>query len=276
MTILNLKPGFAPLGAGTELTHSRRWAGGELDIRVATPSPPTVTLTTRLQSSDDLMELCLVTAALRAAGTETVQVFFPYLPYARQDRITRDGEAFGLQVFADMVNLQGFASVTMFDAHSDVGPALVRRSVNRSALPLVRTVLRYFDRPLLISPDAGAFKKVASYADSLELSELPAVATKVRGRDGAIIRTLLSPADYEGRTAVIVDDICDGGRTFIALAAALRSAGVRSVALVVSHGLLSYGEAPLRDGGIDHVYTTDSIAGESTDFVTRLSLSTLL
>jgi ribose-phosphate pyrophosphokinase len=277
MTIFNLKPDFAPLGEGVyPFTYSRRFAGGELDVKVSVTAPRDVTLTTRLRGSDDMMELFLATNALRALGTENIHVFFPYLPYARQDRIVRTGEAFGLQVFADLMNAQGYASVGVFDAHSDVGPALMRRSMNHSALPLVRAVLGRHPGALLVSPDAGAFKKVAHYATALELPELPAVATKVRAPDGTVATGALSPGNYDGRTVIIVDDICDGGRTFAALAPVLRAAGAASVRLAISHGIFSYGEAPLRDGGIDHVYTTDSIASGSTDFVTRFPLATLL
>ncbi|MGB2521655.1 ribose-phosphate pyrophosphokinase-like domain-containing protein [Shewanella algae] len=74
---------------------------------------------------------------------------------------------------------------------------------------------------------------------------------------GAILASELN-ADVAGRSLLILDDICDGGRTFIELARLLKQKGAARVGLYVTHGLFSRGIEPL-EGLIDAVFTTDSV-----------------
>jgi ribose-phosphate pyrophosphokinase len=55
-----------------------------------------------------------------------------------------------------------------------------------------------------------------------------------------------------------VDDLCDGGATFIGAAKCLRDAGAKFVGLVVPHGIFSRGVSHVLDNGIDHIHTSNS------------------
>lgn len=273
MHILNLKPGFAPLGPGdVTLLKATVFAGGEIDLQIDTTGTGPVTIVTRLNGSDDIMELLMATDALREMGCEKIHVFFPYLPYARQDRVMKPGEAFSLRVFADLLNAQEYASVTVFDAHSDVGPALIRRCRVISNHALVARVLAGRSNYVLLSPDSGAFKKVSKLADAIDYQGDIALCNKVRVANGAIASVTVTMDDFAGADIFIVDDICDGGRTFIALAHEIRKRNAGHIFLIVSHGIFSYGEEPLREGGIDHVFTTDSIRTIDSDYITQVKL----
>lgn len=277
MDILNPKTGFAPLGAGTiELKKSSVWAGGEGHVQIGDCNAAEVIIATRINSSVDLMELLLVTDALREMGTEKIHVFIPYLPYARQDRIMQEGEAFSLRVFADIINAQEYASVSVFDAHSDVGPALIRRCKNISNHAFIGKVLEGKADYWLLSPDSGAFKKVAKLADALGYDGQVALCNKVRIKDGSIASVTITVDDFGGRDVCIIDDICDGGRTFIALAHEIRTRNAGSINLIVSHGIFSYGEEPLKKGGVDHIYTTDSFKDIASDYIIQVKLCDIL
>lgn len=277
MGILNLKDGFAPLGGGTlYLSRGRVFSGGELDVLVGGEVPREVTITTRLNSSEDLMQALMATDAVRSLGAEKVHLFAPYLPYARQDRVMEPGEAFSLRVFADIVNAQHYASVTVFDAHSDVGPALIRNAVNLKNHAFIKQVLETQEDYVIVSPDAGAFKKIHQTCAAIGYAATPVICTKVRASMGEIEHISISASNFEGKNVFIIDDICDGGRTFIALASEIRKRNAGTINLIVSHGIFSYGEAPLREGGVDHVYTTDSVKQFESSFVTQLRLRDIL
>jgi len=235
-------------------------------------------ITTRLNNAEDIMLLFMATDAVqRKYPGIKIHLFIPYLPYARQDRVCTPGESFSLKVFGNMLNAQGYESVTVLDAHSTVADACIDRLKVLPSDPyvfegiaLLRSYLESentaFDtNPVLVSPDAGALKKVFALAkDSpkqVSFESSIVVGQKVRNlATGDIIETRIDKQDLNlnGRDVVIVDDICDGGRTFIELAKVLRAEGVSSITLFVTHGIFSKGLSVF-EGIIDTIICTNSI-----------------
>lgn len=189
-----------------------------------------------------------------------VDITYPYFPYSRQDRVTANREPFSLKIFCELLNTQDFFSVTTYDPHSDVIGALVKniRIIEQHTIAKDCLPKELLDNPdvMFVSPDAGAYKKLSKLITN---DYRIVIGTKMRGTDGSIIRTsVYSPCELKGKTCVIVDDICDGGRTFIELAKALRHKGATKIILYVTHGIFSKGFFELFDSGIDHIYTTNS------------------
>lgn len=188
-----------------------------------------------------------------------VQITYPYFPYARQDRVISEDEPFSLQIFAKLLNSLHFEKVTIWDPHSDVTPALVNNCVpihqwNIAGGFLPKTLFDDHDI-MFVSPDAGAYKKVAKLMPN---DYRIIIGTKIRGTDGTIIKTdLYSPVSLKEKTCVVVDDICDGGKTFIELGKALKHKGAKKLILYVTHGIFSKGLAELFLY-YDAVYTTNS------------------
>jgi ribose-phosphate pyrophosphokinase len=236
-----------------------KFSGGEVHARPA--EQPFIRM--RDYSMDGFMALCQQNEILRRSGARAT-VEYRYLPYARQDRVMVD-EPFSLKTFCELVNLQDFAEVIVHDPHSDVGPALLNNCRVVPQWELARQVIpeEWFQSALFVSPDAGAYKKVSQLVDGPV-----AIGLKVRER-GKIVRSeVLSPISLEGRDCMIVDDICDGGRTFVALAAKLKERGVAKVGLYVTHGIFANGFDELGKN-IDAIFTTDSFQhNEVPDFVT--------
>lgn len=243
------------------------FAGGEEHIRfINTPDQDVrlVNITVRLTTSSELMKLIIAVDALRRLLGNQVSITLncPYFPYARQDRVCVAGEALGAAVMARLINALAFDKVTVWDAHSDVTPALINNVVNiaqeaiiNRCLPLVS--LLNSKSITLISPDAGATKKTQNVAKFFGGGIEVLQAEKVRDlATGAIMHTDLH-GDVSGKDVLIVDDICDGGRTFLELAKVLKDKGSRSISLFVTHGIFSKG-LTVFDGLIDHIYTSDS------------------
>jgi len=109
---------------------------------------------------------------------------------------------------------------------------------------------------VVIAPDKGATARVR---DMVKGSPWFTVVQCLKDRDPATGRiggvVVQDPSRVAGKTCIIVDDICDGGATFVALARVLRDHGATAVHLYVTHGIFSKG-LPL--DGIDKVYTTNS------------------
>lgn len=220
-----------------------------------------------LPDSDAVMSLLLTTDALRRAYPGTpITLDLPYVPYARQDRVANEGESLSAKVFCNLINAQGFDRVIVQDPHSDVVPALLDRVVIDDPLPALRRALKDIgERVALVAPDAGARKRVMKLAKELELDVV--FADKKRNTlDGKITGT-----EVQGELPVcpllVVDDICDGGRTFTELASALgskqESQGFsRPFYLYVTHGIFSKGLDPLL-AGYAKVYTRNNWTDDS-------------
>lgn len=184
----------------------------------------------------------------------------PFVPNARQDRVTADEATVKPATLKSTSRLfNGYSKVVVVftaDVHSEVSTVLFDKSVN---LPQADVFLRIknrfdFENDVIISPDLGAYKKASEVA---KRSGVPlGVAIKERHPiTNEIVATKILDADIRGRVVTIVDDILDGGRTFLPLAKALKEQGAARVNLAVTHGIFSYGASQLKTGDIDKIYS---------------------
>lgn len=255
----------APNGGGAPvITHKAfRFSGGETQVRIDLPAPdapkPTrLLLCAKLFSADDIMELMLVTDALRRQfGQVPIRLQMPYFPYGRQDRVCYPGEALAARVMADTINALRYEAVEVWDAHSSVTEALLERCHNVPAAAWAGVVGPAIGQHYVVAPDAGAGKRALLWAQQFEPALRVLEARKIRHpKDGSI-----SGAAWEcpsnsmaDSTYLMVDDICDGGRTFCELAKVMRQTELKAkIMLFVSHGIFSKGFEPFR-GLIDRIY----------------------
>jgi len=208
-----------------------------------------VIIKSRLNTFKDLELIVCATAALRNTGIQNIQLYTPYFMGARSDRRFTEGDANYLkQVICPIINSQKFESVTILDPHSDVLEACLDNFVKVNNHDIVKNALTDIDnkrdaqdRIVLVSPDAGAYKKIFDVAQKFDIRKI-ITATKVRDiKTGKILHTEIPVLDqHEDLKYVIVDDICDGGRTFIELAKAIHdSRPTAEVYLIVTHGIFS-------------------------------------
>lgn len=215
----------------------------------------TILIEAFLRSSDDIFRLLLVTDALRRMlGEVSISVSLPYLPYGRQDRVCYPGEAFSLAMMANLINAQRYDEVVLFDPHSPKAAELIERVRIIDTLEYVRQVVRNWQakgaqRVVLVAPDKGAREKVDRIGAALCLEVLHA-DKKRNPKDGQIEGMTLDrqPAEFAGfgeACFLVVDDLCEGGRTFIELAKVFGVPKER-MGLYVTHGLFSKGVEPLK------------------------------
>lgn len=186
-----------------------------------------------------------------------LNVILPFVPNGRQDRVTGNEttiNVFSLKSVGELLKSPNIVNILVTDPHSNVTPALLKSS---SVLPQEQVFSRLADRfdfecDVIVAPDAGAFKKSAKIS---QLIKRPLVlASKKRDLvTNELSETEILAGSIEGKHVAIVDDICDGGRTFIALAKVLKEQGASKVSLFVTHGIFSYGILPLQEY-IDDVF----------------------
>ncbi|MEM7161795.1 MAG: phosphoribosyltransferase family protein [Bacteroidota bacterium] len=170
----------------------------------------------------------------------------------RSDRRFNEKESFDLKVIADFINNMNYDQVKILHPHSSVVLALINNAVQKDHLPFVKKAYEELNKPVLVSPDAGAYKDTHRIAEALNAKLVPANKVRVEGKPIISIQ-----GEVQGLECLIVDDIADGGRTFIELAKALRQQGASKVFLYVTHSLFNYGLKEINQH-IDAVYCTNS------------------
>lgn len=233
-----------------------KFPGGEMHVTVQVGVPASaLELKAHLPHADAVMTLLMATDALRRAYPDTpIDLRLPYVPYARQDRVSNPGESLSARVFCNLINAQGYRRVIVQDPHSDVVTALLDRVEVEDPVPALGRAVKQIQESVasvtLVAPDAGARKRVQTLGHALDLPVL--FADKVRDtKTGAITGTQVH-GDIPAGALLVVDDICDGGRTFTELAEVLQAqnpGGARQpLYLYVTHGIFSKGLDTLLQG----------------------------
>jgi ribose-phosphate pyrophosphokinase len=190
-----------------------------------------------LTDSLKLIHLLQTTNALVHLGARKKMLVIPYLMAARYDRLMQHGDSFDLEVVANLVNSCEFEQVLLLDAHSTVATNLIRNSVNITNRQMVETYTQ--QDAILICPDAGASKKVGAYFEwNKNLKDMVYCSKKRELSTGKLTLEVEAPAKCEGKNCVIIDDICDGGATFLAIAEQIKP---KHLTLIVTHGIFSKG-----------------------------------
>jgi len=277
--MLNLNPSFTPLGENNLIEYkSFLFAGGEPHIKISNnfdASLP-VTITHRINSFNDLGLICITVDALKRMGVKEINLFIPYFPAARQDRVMIPGEPLSVKVYADIINAMALAGVTIFDPHSEVTPALLNNCVTISNHEFIKQVIAKIGADVkLISPDGGALKKIYKVSEFLGGAEVVECSKSRDVKTGKLSGFKVYSDDLAGADCLIVDDICDGGGTFIGLAEALKAKNAGKLYLAISHGIFSKGFDELGKY-FEQIFTTDSIKEVDHVDVTQITLAEIL
>jgi ribose-phosphate pyrophosphokinase len=214
-------------------------------------NPRVNTITWEFENEAEFMHVAQLKYLLDFTQDEDSYKFLklPYLPYARQDKLVSNSATFALMPFFTLLNTLDFDGVDVFDPHN---VELVKKCIDGVfiEMPDPDPLLAELNANIVF-PDAGAAKRYDGD------SYLFAVVCD-KDRDpltGKINGVVISRGTVIAESYLIVDDICDGGRTFIEVAKKLYEAGAKEVHLYVSHGIFSKGLDVLRDAGIKRIFT---------------------
>lgn len=270
---LNLDKNFKPLEGEEIEFESFTFSGGEPHIKINPNFDTTkkVTITHRLNSFNDLGMLCLAVDALQRMDAKLENLIIPYFPSARQDRVMIKGEPVSVKVYADIINTFHFKKVIVFDAHSEVTPAVLNNCEVVTNHNFIQKVIQEIGNDvILISPDGGALKKIYKVSEFLGGIEVVECSKSRDVKTGKLKGFKVYADDLQGKDYLIVDDICDGGGTFIGLADELKKKNAGKLYLAVSHGIFSKGFENL--DVFEKIFTTDSFKNLENDCVTQIKL----
>lgn len=245
-----------------------------------------VQIKSRLNNWLDLEIIIATVASLRKLGIKEIHLYIPYLLGARSDRQFEDGSnSYLVDVLSPILNSLNLESITVMDVHSDVASACIK---NLKTLDNWKIVDFFFehnlndDGYLLVSPDAGALKKIYKIADKLAYKRDIITCSKSRDENGKLTKTIVPVnATMLGKDFIIIDDICDGGATFINIAKEIKkwdTTNSSKIYLIITHGIFSKGFEEL-SLYFDDIYCTNSYkdinpmgTAKHTKFVKQLNI----
>lgn len=218
------------------------------------------------QSEAELIHLIQLVQLLEEYDINSPEIYIPFLPYARQDKIISNQSTFALNTFMQIImNAFNFEHViSSLDIHNDDETTGL---LNYSASPYIKMAIDESDANVIVYPDAGAATRYQSKFDGIPY----VILEKDRDQETGYIRGMKFSeetfhVDIEGKRLLIVDDICDGGATFIGAAKLLCEHEIDKLVLYVTHGIFSKGHHPLVMAGISELYTTKSLIKNSFGF----------
>ena len=205
-------------------------------------------------NNEEIIELLMLCNALKEDNWILEELIIPYVPFSRQDRINVPGECFSLKVFCNLINDIGAKKVYIHDPHSDVTTALLKNCVVITQDMIFATLFKDKTGFYLISPDGGALKKIYKLAEKVKPFGVVECSKKRDTTNGNITGINIPIDDLGGKDCYIVDDICDGGRTFTEIAKVLKTKNPGKIILLVTHGFFTKG-LKVFDGLIDEIHT---------------------
>ena len=216
--------------------------------------------------------------ALRRASAHRITTVLPYYGYGRQDRKSEPRVPITAKLVANLLTTAGVSRVLCTDLHAGQIQGYFDIPVdNLFAMPVLIDYFKHkkFNRPVVISPDAGGVERARAFAKRLDAS----LAIIDKRRTGANVTELMHIiGDVEGREAIILDDMIDTAGTLIQAAEAVSTKGAASVMAAATHAVLS-GRAKerIQESSLQEVVVTNSIPHPSSDGkLTVLSVAGLL
>ncbi len=250
------------------------YPAGEVQLRIKKEyldwAKGKVRIVSRDTSGNGLLRLGLLASAVYGLNPNvSLEVVFPYLPFGRADRVFVTGDCGGLATFASFVNALMADRVITLDAHSVVAGQFFKNFRDVPATPLIgKAIGRWAERHALsevcvLFPDKGALERYRDVPDQIGPIKITKVyAEKQRDAVTGKLSGFRVPK-FRGDYVLIVDDICDGGGTFLGIADVIhREPGIK-LGLYVTHGIFSQGFEKLH-AAFDAIYTTDSVKDVST------------
>jgi ribose-phosphate pyrophosphokinase len=216
---------------------------------------------TSFPTNDHLMELLIISDALRRASAKRITAVIPYFGYARQDRKAGPRTPISAKLVANLITQSGVDRVLTVDLHAgQIQGFFDIPTDNLFAAPLMaRDIQQHMDTSnvMVVSPDVGGVVRARALAKRIDAPL--AIVDKRRERAGeSEVMNIIG--DVKGRSCILVDDIVDSGGTLCNAADALLADGAKEVYAYITHGVLSGGAvARIASSKLKELVLTDSI-----------------
>lgn len=216
---------------------------------------------TSFPANDHLMELLIISDALRRASARRITAVIPYFGYARQDRKPGPRTPISAKLVANLITRSGADRVLTLDLHAGQIQGFFDIPTDNlfSAPTMVADIKERLDTAnvIVVSPDVGGVVRARALAKRIDAPLAIVDKRRERPGDSEVMNII---GDVSGRTCILVDDIVDSGGTLCNAAEALLADGAREVYAYITHGVLSGGAvARIASSKLKELVISDSI-----------------
>src|SRR3954453_6373760 len=242
----------------------RRFADMEIFVEIlenVRGSDVFVIQSTSFPANDHMMELLIITDALRRASARRITAVVPYFGYARQDRKVGSRSPISAKLVANLIPHAGVDRVLTLDLHAEqIQGFFDIPTDNLYASPvMVRDIKERFDlsNVMVVSPDVGGVVRARGLAKRINTPLAIIDKRRERAGDSEVMNVIGGCAGF---TCILIDDLVDSGGTLVNAADALLANGAKDVYAYITHGVLSGGAAARIAGSrLKELVITDSI-----------------
>src|SRR5216110_2430124 len=274
-------------GLGLPLTKAvvRRFADMEIFVEIqenVRGSDAFIIQSTSFPTNDHLMELLIITDALKRASAKRITAVIPYFGYARQDRRASGRTPISAKLVANLITNSGADRVLTLDLHAgQIQGFFDIPTDNLFASPvMVRDIKNHYklDNLMVVSPDVGGVVRARGLAKRINAPLAIIDKRRERAGESEVMNVI---GEVAGTTCILVDDIVDSGGTLVNAADALIEQGATDVYAYITHGVLSGGAvARITGSRLKELVITDSIqptqAVKDARNIRVLSVATLI
>ncbi len=194
---------------------------------------------TSKDANTNLMELLIISDALKRSSPEKITAVIPYYGYSRQDRKTKPREPVTAKLVATMIEAAGITRIMCFDLHAaQIQGFFDIPSDNLDLIPLFADYIASKKQKnlVIVSPDVGGAARARTYAKVLN-APLAIIDKRRPAPNVAAVENVVG--DVKGKVAVLIDDIIDTAGSITEAAKILKKFGATEIYAIATHGVLS-------------------------------------
>ncbi len=262
----------------------KKFSDGEINVKIEESvrgKDVFIIQPTSAPANANLMELLIMTDALKRSSAKSITAVVPYYGYARQDRKAEPRVPITAKLVANLMETAGITRVITIDLHASQIQGFFDIPVdNLYGAVLFKEYIesKNFKNPVIASPDIGGVARARYFAKSLGLDMVIVDKRREKANESEVMNII---GDVEGKDIIMIDDMIDTAGTMVKGAAALKAQGANSVMACCTHPVLS-GPAYERiaNGELDELVITDTIKttenSQKCDKIKVLSTSKML
>lgn len=257
----------------------KKFSDGEISVQIAESvrgRDVFIIQSTGAPSNDNLMELLIMTDALRRSSASSITAVVPYYGYARQDRKAAPRVPITARLVADMYEAAGIDRVVTIDLHAGQIQGFFNIPVdNLYGSVTFENYIRSknLKNPIIASPDIGGVARARYFAQRMGLDMVIVDKRREKANESEVMNII---GDVEGKDVIMIDDMVDTAGTMVKAATALKNKGASSVMACATHAVLS-GKAydNIENGELDELIITNTLESKPHKKIIVLTVAPL-